>query len=188
MEWRADPCSAVFAALGLSDEEQSALWQRIRAIGPPTLAGLKEHEARRMRAADEPRRAQTDFLGLDVMVEMRGGVLTPVVIEVNDHETGGLPEHNEFAAPEEKGSAVRLWALTMWRRALVRSTSSMPLWQLISVADGDRITTTSTAARSFQDPHPPPSAAALALPRTTPRRCCTPTRTRRGTRLHASRA
>lgn len=76
--------------LRLSQEETQNLWKRFVDLGPPTFQCIKEHEMKRHHAIGEPYDAQTDCLGLDVMVEYREGVLTPVIIEVNDQESGIL--------------------------------------------------------------------------------------------------
>jgi hypothetical protein len=102
--------------LHLSAEETQQLWKRFVDLGPPTFQCIKEHEAKRRHASVEPYDAQTDCLGLDVMVEYRQGILTPVIIEVNDQESGGQNYLDELC-PDRVGDSVRLWVKTMLRRA-----------------------------------------------------------------------
>lgn len=86
------------------------------AMGEGVLRSIWADEKRRERAEGEARQAQTDFIGLDVMVEVENGKLKPKLIEVNDHDSGGMYELDGFS-PERPGLGVREWVQTMLARA-----------------------------------------------------------------------
>lgn len=105
----------------LTDREISKLLADIRALGPTAFRTISENEKKRVRQGDEPFHAQSDMIGLDVMIEVRplanGRVkLVPVVIEVNDQDAGGQYNLDQMY-PDQKGEHSRLWVATMIQRA-----------------------------------------------------------------------
>ena len=96
--------------------EAAALRARLDGIAREAFAALAAHEARRARAAGEPPRAQTDFIGLDVMARVSDGRLELLVIEVNDHDAGGQAQLDEFY-PDQAGEHSRRWLATALARA-----------------------------------------------------------------------
>ncbi len=106
---------------GLTDREISKLKADIRALGPTAFKTISENEKKRVRQGDEPFHAQSDMIGLDVMIEVRnlpnGRVkLVPVVIEVNDQDAGGQYNLDQMY-PDRKGEHSHLWVATMIQRA-----------------------------------------------------------------------
>ena len=83
----------------MPEEKASQIWQRILQLGPVVFEAIQDHETQREHQPWEPHNAQTDYLGLDVMIEERDGELVPVIIEVNDHESGGQLQLGEDTAP-----------------------------------------------------------------------------------------
>ena len=67
------------------------------------MTSIIAQENNSARKDGEPYQAQTDMIGLDVMIERRGGKLVPVVIEVNDHDAGGQYNLDQMS-PEISGS------------------------------------------------------------------------------------
>jgi len=106
----------ILEKLGLPREEAEALVREMEDLGVRVLEALKGHESKRVRQEGEPFQAQTDYLGLDVMVERREGRLVPLVIEVNDHDSGGQWQMDGFY-PERRGEHSRAWVATMLQRA-----------------------------------------------------------------------
>ncbi|MDX6768896.1 MAG: ATP-grasp domain-containing protein [Elusimicrobiota bacterium] len=115
-------------AAGLLDDASAReLDAEVRALGPAAFAAIAAEEDRRRdfyrRRAGEPFKAQTDLIGLDVMIERRVGAdgrvkLVPVVIEVNDHDSGG--QYNLDLAnrgTDKVGEHSRLWMATALQRA-----------------------------------------------------------------------
>ncbi|MFH1725077.1 MAG: ATP-grasp domain-containing protein [Elusimicrobiota bacterium] len=99
-----------------TEEEVRAFTEELEALGPKVLESIWENEARRTPAPGAPSKAQTDYIGLDVMVRYRDGRLTPMVIEVNDHDAGGQMQFDRFY-PERAGEHSRAWVATMLARA-----------------------------------------------------------------------
>lgn len=97
-------------------EEVAAFKREVESIGEKALEAVAAKERELQRKDGEPHQAQTDYLGVDVMLDHRGGKLTPMVIEVNDHDSGGQAQIDEFH-PEDKGRHSREWIATMLQRA-----------------------------------------------------------------------
>lgn len=90
--------------------------RQLREMGAAALEAIAAGEKSRPRTAGEPYQAQTDLVGLDVMIERRGDKLVPVVIEVNDHDSGG--QYNmDLMRPDRPGEHSREWIATMLQRA-----------------------------------------------------------------------
>jgi hypothetical protein len=115
---------AEWKAAGLLDERSAReLDAEVRALGPAVFGAIAAHEKTRARKDGEPYQAQTDLIGLDVMIERRvdaeGRVkLVPVVIEVNDHDSGG--QYNLDLAhrgTDKVGEHSREWMATALQRA-----------------------------------------------------------------------
>jgi carnosine synthase len=102
---------------GLLDERGAReLDAQMRKMGADALLAIAENEGRAERKIGEPYQAQTDMIGLDVMIGRRGGKLVPFVIEVNDHDAGG--QYNlDLMQPEIAGEHSRAWVATMLQRA-----------------------------------------------------------------------
>ena len=130
----------VTRGLKLTQQEADEMWQRMCQLGPRTFEAMKKHEAQRKQEEQEPHKAQTDFVGLDVMLEIRDGVIVPVVIEVNDHEAAGQTICDQLY-PEKRGSTVHVWLETMLQRATQHRNGEKP-----PVRDYKRIT--------VKHPHP----------------------------------
>ncbi|MDE2291354.1 MAG: ATP-grasp domain-containing protein, partial [Elusimicrobia bacterium] len=97
-------------------EEARAFRESLEATSRGTLEALWENEAKLRAEGRIPKQAQTDFVGLDVMLDWRGGKLVPTVIEINDHDSGGQMQLDEFY-PERAGEHSRAWVATMLERA-----------------------------------------------------------------------
>jgi carnosine synthase len=107
-EWR---------AAGYLDAASSRdLDERVKAMGPAILAALSEHEKSLPRAEGEGYQVKTDMIGLDVMIERRGNKLVPVVIEINDHNSGGQYNLDQMN-PGAIGAHSREYVATMLQRA-----------------------------------------------------------------------
>jgi hypothetical protein len=120
-----DSLLAQWKEAGLLNEATAAeLDAEVRALGPAVFAALAEHEKTLPRKDGQSYQAQTDLIGLDVMIELRRDAagrpkLVPVVIEVNDHDSGG--QYNLDLAnrgnPAEIGLHSREWMATALQRA-----------------------------------------------------------------------
>ena len=89
---------------------------QMRKTGEDALAAIAAYERTFERKEGEPYQAQSDMIGLDVMIERRGGKLVPVIIEVNDHDSGGQYNLDQMH-PEKSGEHSREWVATMLQRA-----------------------------------------------------------------------
>ena len=104
----------------LTPEQAKALDARTRALGATMLKAIMKREA---EAAGKPHvdgesyQGQTDLIGLDVMIEKRGRELVPVMIEVNDHDSGGQFNLDTAIASDRVGTHSREWVATMLQRA-----------------------------------------------------------------------
>ncbi|MEQ1917763.1 MAG: ATP-grasp domain-containing protein, partial [Elusimicrobiota bacterium] len=115
-----EPMEKLFAEwkkAGLIDERGSReLNAQMRKTGEDALTAIAEYEKTFARKDGEPYQAQSDMIGLDVMIERRGGKLVPVIIEVNDHDSGGQYNLDQMH-PEKSGEHSREWVATMIQRA-----------------------------------------------------------------------
>lgn len=113
-----DVIRALKAQHGLlkTPREEAEFRAALDDLGRRSLEVLAEKELARAREDGEPAQAQTDFIGLDVMVELEHGRLVPKVIEVNDHDAGGQWQLDEFY-PNRAGEHSREWIATMLARA-----------------------------------------------------------------------
>ena len=115
-----EPMEKLFAewkAKGLLDSHGvEDLKRQMEEMGANALKAIAEYEAQLPRKDGEPYQAQTDMIGLDVMIENRGGKLVPVVIEVNDHDSGGQFNLDRMH-PDRQGQHSREWVATMLQRA-----------------------------------------------------------------------
>lgn len=89
---------------------------QMRKTGEDALTAIAAYEKSFERKEGEPYQAQSDMIGLDVMIEKRNGKLTPVIIEVNDHDSGGQYNLDQMH-PERSGEHSREWVATMLQRA-----------------------------------------------------------------------
>lgn len=62
--------------------------------------------------------AQTDSIGLDVILSMRDGAIVPIVIEVNDYDSTSQAQELEFDLPRLHGSVVKTWLTTAVARSV----------------------------------------------------------------------
>jgi len=115
-----EPMEDLFAewkARGLLDDRSAReLDAQMRKTGADALAAISDYEKNFPRKDGEPYQAQSDMIGLDVMIERRDGKLTPVIIEVNDHDSGGQYNLDQMY-PEKAGEHSREWVATMLQRA-----------------------------------------------------------------------
>jgi biotin carboxylase len=96
--------------------EAEAFVRQVEAMGEKAMLALIANEKTRARKAGEPRQAQTDTIGLDVMMEVRDGKIVLMPNEVNDHDWGGQWQLDLFK-PEQAGTHSREWVQTMLARA-----------------------------------------------------------------------
>ena len=101
----------------LSPRQASDLDRRTRALGATMLEAVMKMEKGMKRTDGESYQAQTDMIGLDVMIEKRGNTLVPVMIEVNDHDSGGQFHLDAGIAKDRVGAHSREWVATMLQRA-----------------------------------------------------------------------
>jgi len=99
-----------------TEAEVAAFTRRLEELGERALAALSENEAAMAREPGDPRQAQTDYIGLDVMLQADEKGLTPMVIEINDHDSGGQMHMDRFY-PDRAGEHSRGWVATMLARA-----------------------------------------------------------------------
>ncbi|MBI5203098.1 MAG: ATP-grasp domain-containing protein [Elusimicrobia bacterium] len=109
------------AAGRMTEAEAKALDAKVQAMGPAAFDAIDRGERERVRNPGEPYQAQTDLIGLDVMIARRAdGTLEPVVIEINDHDSGG--QFNlEYGLKEGNGHSALLvgtWLARARRDAL----------------------------------------------------------------------
>lgn len=94
--------------------KQELLKKTIREEAELTLSSIIQYEANNL--TDEQRggkRAQTDLIGLDIILTNKFGVITPFIIEVNDHDCTLQAQMLELLLPETLGECVRPWVSTM---------------------------------------------------------------------------
>jgi|GEM_PF-7032212 len=101
----------------LTPAQAQALDARVRAMGATMLSAIMKMEKGLSRPENGGRQAQTDLIGLDVMIEKRGDELVPVMIEVNDHDSGGQYNLDAYVAPDRVGTHSRELIATMLQRA-----------------------------------------------------------------------
>lgn len=115
-----EPMERLFAEwkkAGLLDERGAReLEAEMQRMGADALTAIIEQEKKSEHIDGEPYQAQTDMIGLDVMIGRRNGKLVPVVIEVNDHDSGGQYNLDQIS-PETSGTHSRAWVATMLQRA-----------------------------------------------------------------------
>lgn len=101
----------------LTPRQARELDARTRAMGATMLKAIMAMEKGLKRPDGGSYQAQTDLIGLDVMIENRGGKLVPVMIEVNDHDSGGQFNLDAEMAKDRVGTHSRAWIATMLQRA-----------------------------------------------------------------------
>ncbi|NNN05649.1 MAG: hypothetical protein HKL90_07090, partial [Elusimicrobia bacterium] len=101
----------------LNPRQARELDARTRAMGATMLKAIMAMEKGLKRPDGGSYQAQTDLIGLDVMIENRGGKLVPVMIEVNDHDSGGQFNLDAEMATDRVGTHSRAWMATMLQRA-----------------------------------------------------------------------
>ncbi|MDE2509883.1 MAG: ATP-grasp domain-containing protein, partial [Elusimicrobia bacterium] len=116
-----EPWEKLLADWNLSPKQAQDLDRRTRALGATMLKAIMkaetENAARGTRAYGASYQGQTDMIGLDVMIEKRGNKLVPVMIEVNDHDSGGQYNLDSEMATDRVGTHSREWIATMLQRA-----------------------------------------------------------------------
>ncbi|MBI5246788.1 MAG: ATP-grasp domain-containing protein [Elusimicrobia bacterium] len=100
----------------LDDHGERELEALIAKTGEDALAAIAEREKLIERKDGESYQGQSDMIGLDVMIESRDGKLVPVIIEVNDHDSGGQYNLDQMH-PDKIGEHSREWVATMLQRA-----------------------------------------------------------------------
>lgn len=96
-----------------------AVWQfksELEDIGITSLTALIEDEAKRPHHVGEPYQAQTDYIGVTVMIKLKGEKLFPQVIDISDHNAGGQYQLDGFYS-EKMGEHSRAWIYNMLARA-----------------------------------------------------------------------
>jgi carnosine synthase len=101
----------------LTPKQAKDLDARVREMGATMLKAIMQMEKGLVRADGQPYQAQTDLIGLDVMIEKRGKTLVPVMIEVNDHDSGGQYNLDNVIAKDRVGTHSRELIATMLQRA-----------------------------------------------------------------------
>lgn len=114
---RVEPVERLMKEWGLSGARAKAFRARLDRMGEDALKAIMAREKTFARAPGEPYQDQTDLIGLDVMVEDRGSELVPMVIEVNDHDSGGQFNMDAQIATDRIGRHSREWVATMLQRA-----------------------------------------------------------------------
>ncbi|MBI3550135.1 MAG: ATP-grasp domain-containing protein [Elusimicrobia bacterium] len=99
-----------------TDAEAAAFMAEVKALGKNALEAVIEAEKSRVREPGEPAQSQTDYIGLDVMVDFVDGKLVPKIIEINDHDSG-LQPHYDWLNPGQEGLSSRGWIANMLARA-----------------------------------------------------------------------
>ncbi len=114
---RVEPVERLMEEWGLRGAQARKFRARLDKMGEDALKALMAREKTFQRAPGEPYQAQTDLIGLDVMVERRGDEFVPVMIEVNDHDSGGQYNMDAQIAVDRIGRHSREWVATMLQRA-----------------------------------------------------------------------
>ncbi|PCI36804.1 MAG: hypothetical protein COB53_08380 [Elusimicrobia bacterium] len=87
---------------GYTDEQLNELKEKMDLLAKKTLTALWANEDAMRERGELPQGARTDFIGLDVMLHRKGNKLIPMVIEVNDMDSGGQMQLDKFH-PEDPG-------------------------------------------------------------------------------------
>lgn len=114
---RVEPVEPLMSEWGLRGDRAREFRARLDKMGGDALKAIMAREKSFKRVPGEPYQAQTDLIGLDVMVEKRGDELVPMVIEVNDHDSGGQSNMDAQIATDRIGRHSREWVATMLQRA-----------------------------------------------------------------------
>lgn len=102
--------------LFLKDEEVWKLERDLEKIGVQSFEAISEYEKKRNIGSDEPFLAKTDYLGLDVVLELKSGQVQLKVIETNDNYLGGQYQLDQFYS-EKVGKHSIPWIQTMIARS-----------------------------------------------------------------------
>jgi carnosine synthase len=94
-----------------TDAEAQAFTARVKKTAEAALEAIWENESKLEREKNGSYQAQTDFVRMDVMVHYQDGELIPMIIEVNDHDSGGQIQIDELY-PHNKGTHSREWVAT----------------------------------------------------------------------------
>jgi carnosine synthase len=101
---------------GYTDKQLETLRDRMDLLAKSTLNALWKNEDAMRERGEIPQGARTDFIGLDVMLHRRGEDIVPMVIEVNDLDSGGQMQLDKFH-PEDPGRHSRAWIQTAVQEA-----------------------------------------------------------------------
>ncbi len=115
-----EPWEQLLKDWNLTPKQARDLDLRTRALAATMLQAImkKEAEAAKHGHVDgDSYQGQSDMIGLDVMIEQRGDKLVPVMIEVNDHDSGGQYNLDSVIAQDRIGTHSREWVATMLQRA-----------------------------------------------------------------------
>ena len=112
-----EPWERLLKDWNLTPKQAKELDARTRALAATMLQAIMKMEKGLKRPEGGSYQAQTDMIGLDVMIEKRGGELVPVMIEVNDHDSGGQFNLDAAIAKERVGAHSREWVANMLQRA-----------------------------------------------------------------------
>lgn len=96
------------------------LCQTIQSEAERTLQSIIDFEKDLSTEERGGKRAQTDLIGLDFILGYKVGVITPFVIEVNDHDCTLQAQMLELMLPRNEpvvGECVRPWVATMLNRS-----------------------------------------------------------------------
>ncbi|KAL3855357.1 hypothetical protein ACJMK2_014572 [Sinanodonta woodiana] len=105
-------------AFGITDETEIANFQQeVSEKSAAVLDGIMSYENDLSITERGGLYAQTDVIGIDLVITTRNGVLTPVGIEVNSHDCTFNCQVYENIYPQEKGLSVRPWIETMITRS-----------------------------------------------------------------------
>ncbi|KAK3586588.1 hypothetical protein CHS0354_027723 [Potamilus streckersoni] len=105
-------------AFGIIDEAEMASFEKeVREKSAAVLDGIMSYENDLSTTERGGLYAQTDVIGIDLVITTRNGILTPVGIEVNSHDCTFNCQIYENIYPQEKGLSVHPWVETMITRS-----------------------------------------------------------------------
>lgn len=100
----------------ISEEEAWQFQQEMDLLANKILMIISKKEKEYPHGPEDPPKAETDFLGIDVMINRERDQLKPKVIAVNDHNIGKQFIFDKIY-PERSGEHSRIWVATMLSKA-----------------------------------------------------------------------
>ena len=98
-------------------EPRRRVLNEVKAEGRRTLEAIMRMENKMTAEERGGERAQTDSIGLDVILCLKRGVIMPVVIEVNGWDSTSQPQSLEYNIPWKFGETVSSWTNTIQYRS-----------------------------------------------------------------------